>query len=625
MTYQNRAKLGPRKHRALSIQARSQRAIALVSSLLFSLCGLCGHAHAQADAHKINVLTQRNDNARSGANVQEKILTVGNISGKSKFGKLFSVTVDGNIFGQLLYVSDVNVSNTGARRTRNIVYVATERNNIYALDADTGERIWSKNLGPHMNSIDITAYGLNILHLGNSWNYLDLYPDIGITSTPAIDISNQILFVVAKLKLGDPDNPSYVYRLHALKLGTGENAQPPTDIRGSVRGDTSDAENGVLAFAPFLQLNRPGLLLANGKLYIAFGSQGDAPPYHGWVFAYRAAHIDQPPEVFCTTPATLSDPNRKAGGGVWQSGGGLTADSPGNVYLSTGDGLWDGERDFSDSIIKLGPDLKLLDWFTPWSHSSRLDTKDVDLGSGGPVLVSPQILIAGGKEGKLYLLNPNNLGHNSANEADENSHILQSLQITKLPVNLTTATSNYFHHIHASPALWNTSEGARLYVWPEMEDLQAFKINAGLLVPDGHSSISAPLPLHGHLTSMPGGILSISANGDQKGTGILWATIPVKEDANRRNVPGVLRAFDALDVTKEIWNSEKARNDRLGYFAKFDPPTIANGKVYVATFAPEDSDGEQTGSARLVVYGLLRDGGRKKPKEYRTTVKPTAK
>src|SRR6266446_1680628 len=532
MTYQNRAKLGPRK----------QRAIALVSSLLFSLCGLCGHAHAQADAHKINVLTQRNDNARSGANVQEKILTVGNISGKSKFGKLFSVTVDGNIFGQLLYVSDVNISNTGARRTRNIVYVATERNNIYA-----------------------------------------------------------------------------------LKLGTGENAQPPTDIRGSVRGDTSDAENGVLAFAPFLQLNRPGLLLANGKLYIAFGSQGDAPPYHGWVFAYRAAHIDQPPEVFCTTPATLSDPNRKAGGGVWQSGGGLTADSPGNVYLSTGDGLWDGERDFSDSIIKLGPDLKLLDWFTPWSHSSRLDTKDVDLGSGGPVLVSPQILIAGGKEGKLYLLNPNNLGHNSANEADENSHILQSLQITKLPVNLTTATSNYFHHIHASPALWNTSEGARLYVWPEMEDLQAFKINAGLLVPDGHSSISAPLPLHGHLTSMPGGILSISANGDQKGTGILWATIPVKEDANRKNVPGVLRAFDALDVTKEIWNSEKARNDRLGYFAKFDPPTIANGKVYVATFAPEDSDGEQTGSARLVVYGLLRDGGKKKPKEYRTTVKPTAK
>jgi hypothetical protein len=245
-----------------------------------------------------------------------------------------------------------------------------------------------------MSDTDISDYAQDILDLSDNWVYRDLYPHIGITSTPVIDITNRLLFVVAKLDLtgASPrglmysDNPLYVYRLYALKLDTGENAQAPTDIRGSVKGDTSDAENGVLVFAPFLQLNRPGLLLANGKLYIGFGSQGDVQPYHGWVFAYQTAHIDQPPEVFCTTPATPDASNccRSAsappigypGGGIWQSGSGLAADSAGNVYLSTGNGLWDGQRDFSNSIVKLGPDLKLLDWFTPWEHKF-LDEKDL--------------------------------------------------------------------------------------------------------------------------------------------------------------------------------------------------------------------------------------------------------
>jgi outer membrane protein assembly factor BamB len=607
-----------------SMQARSRRAIALAFSLVFSLSGLSEPAYAQADAHKINVLTQRNDNGRSGANLQEKILTIGDVSAQSKFGKLFSVAVEGNIYAQPLYVSGVE---RGTDRIRNVVYVATERNNVYALDADTGEQIWSKNLGLPMSDTDITDYAQNTLGLSYDWVYEDLYPDIGITSTPAIDIANRLLFVVAKLNSpGDSNNPIYVYRLYALKLDTGENAQAPTDIRGSVKGDTSDAKNGVLVFAPSLQLNRPGLLLANGKLYIGFGSQGDVQPYHGWVFAYQTAHIDQPPEVFCTTPAMLKGPSASLrligypGGGIWQSGSGLVADSAGNVYLSTGNGLWDGQRDFSDSIVKLGPDLKLLDWFTPWEHK-LLDEKDLDLGSGGPVLVSPQILVAGGKEGKLYLLNPNRLGHNSVTAAVENSHIWQSLQVTLLPpAGQHPTKGNHFHHIHAAPTLWNTSDGVRLYVWPEMEKLKAFKINAAdrRLVADGESSILAPLPLPHKITSMPGGILSISADGDQRGTGILWATIPLKEDANRKNVPGVLRAFDALDITKEIWNSEENSNDTLGYFAKFNPPTIANGKVYVATFAPEDSDEEQTGCARLVVYGLFGDGGRKNPEEYQT-------
>ncbi len=595
------------------------------------LCMSCQPAarHAATEethsiARKSSILTQRNDNARSGANLTETILNAKTVDAKAGlFGKLFSVAVDGNVYAQPLYAADLSFEN-GARR--DVLYVATAKNNVYAIDANTGEQIWAKHLGPSIPATDVTAYARRHLNVEQNWDYKDLYPDIGITSTPVIDIQSATIFVAAKTKERGAAHPKCHYRLHALDMRSGNAVQKPVDIQGSVAGGAADAKHHRIVFNPFLQLNRPGLLLVNGTVYVAFGSVGDPGPFHGWVFGYKASAIDQPPRIFCTTPVKRSlgepgDATEWNRGGIWQSGTGLAADENGAIYLSTGDGAWDGKRNFSNSYLKLSEQLEVLDWFTPWNHQ-LLDDQDIDLGSGGPVLLPGNLFVGGGKEGKLYLIKRDHLGHFSPTPQAQDAEIVQQIQVTSQPLEPTCG--DRLHHLHGAPVFWPASDGFRVYVWPEMERLKTFKLVDGRLVPDGESWATAPMPISRVQTSMPGGILALSSDGAKTGSAIVWASIPIKENANRQNVPGVLRAFDASDVTRELWNSEMNPSDRLGYFAKFCPPTVANGKVYMATFAAEAGypAAVQTGPAHIVVYGVR--ASRKPPAEYRTFISSTS-
>ena len=577
-----------------------------------------------AAARKVSVLTQRYDNARSGTNFAEVALNPKTVDAKS-FGKLFSVAVDGNVFAQPLYAADVDFK---SGPPRDVLYVATEKNNVYALDGITGEQIWAKNLGPSVPAADITAFARGELQMGNSWDYKDLYPDIGITSTPVIDLPSGTIFVVAKTKEGAPATPQYHYRLHAMDMRTGAELQKPADIRGTFRGSAVDAKRNKIVFNPFLQLNRPGLLLLNGMVYVAFGSHGDAGPFHGWIFGYRAAAINRPATIFCSTPDR--DGTRPPGapretfewnrGGIWQSGAGLAADEHGAIYLSTGDGAWDGRRNFGDSYLKLSERLKIIDWFTPWNHKD-LDDFDVDLGSGGPVLLPGNLFIGGGKEGKLYIIKRDHLGHVSSTLKAQDAEIVQEIQVTTRPDVPIPEFSNAYRHLHSAPVFWQAPDGLHVYVWPEMESLKNFKLVNGKLVLDGESQMTAPMPM-GDMTSMPGGVLALSSDGAKPGSAIIWSSIPVSQNANRQNVPGVLRAVDASDVSRELWNSDMNPADQLGYFAKFCPPTVANGRVYMASFAPETGypAAVQTAPAHIVVYGLFGRSGRTLAPEYHTSV-----
>src|SRR5215471_490282 len=499
------------------------------------------------------VLTQHNDSSRTGANLNETFLTTSNVRPGS-FGKLFSRPVDGYIYAQPLYAPAVNIPQIGVR---NVVYVATEHNSVYCYDADdpaAQNPIWQVSLGNPVPSSDISE------------EYTDLTPEIGITSTPVIDPAIGTLYVVAKSK----DSAGYHQQLHALDIATGsERSGSPVEIAATAQGEGDGSVGGVISFNQLMQLNRPGLLLKNGNIYIAFGSHGDYDPYHGWVIAYNAATLAQV-AVYNTTP----DGGR---GSVWQSGQGLVGADDGSIYLVTGNGTCDSAdncgRNLGESFIKLSSGLTPLDWFTP-DNRLFLDGEDLDVGSGGPVLIpGTNILAAAGKDGILRVVDGSNMGKFNI-DVDQN-------------IQEFAATAYAFL---GSPIYWNSpANGPSIYVWGAGDNLKAFQFNGVDFQrsPVSQGSIVTPVGLP---NTAP---LSLSSNGNQGGSGILWALCPTS--ANFGPPPAVLRAFDASDLSVELWNSNlNAARDSVGMFAKFCPPTVAGGKVYVATF-----------SGQLSVYGLL--------------------
>src|SRR5262245_52375291 len=499
------------------------------------------------------VLTQHNDSGRTGANLSETLLTTSNVRPGS-FGKLFSRPVDGYIYAQPLYAPAVNIPQIGVR---NVVYVATEHNSVYCYDADdpaAQSPIWQVSLGNPVPSSDISE------------EYTDLTPEIGVTSTPVIDPAIGTLYVVAKSK----DSAGYHQQLHALDIATGsERSGSPVEITATAQGDGDGSVGGVISFNPLMQLNRPGLLLKNGNVYIAFGSHGDYDPYHGWVLSYNAATLAQV-AVYNTTP----DGGR---GSVWQSGQGLVGADDGSIYFVTGNGTCDSAqncgRNLGESFVRLSADLAPLDWFTP-SNRLFLDGEDLDVGSGGPLLIpGTNVLAAAGKDGIMRVVDGTNMGKFNA-EADQD---LQEFAATP-------------YAFLGAPIYWNSPvNGPSIYLWGAADNLKAFQFSGGQIqpAPISQSSMQAPFGLP---NSAP---LSLSANGNQPNTGVIWALAP--SSANLPPVPGVLRAFDASDLSVELWNSNmNAARDNPGLFAKFCPPTVAGGKVYVATF-----------SGQLNVYGLL--------------------
>lgn len=491
--------------------------------------------HAAASVRPTAVTTYHNDPARTGANTDETSLSATNVS-VAAFGKLFSRAVDGHVYAQPLYVPAVSVPGQGLH---NVVYVCTQHNGVFAFDADHADAakpLWHVSLGPSVpaRSIDSTR---------------DIAEEIGITSTPVIDLSTQILYVVAQTLEGSAVH----FRLHALGLGDGsERFGGPAEIEGSVAGSGADAVNGRLAFNPRMHWQRPALLLSRGKIYIAFGSHQDLPPFHGWLFAYTASTLARA-AVLCLSPDATA-------AGIWQGGVGPAADTDGNVYVVTGDGLLNADRngrDYGDSVVKLSEQLAVVDFFSP-SDQASLRRMDRDLGATGPILIPGAMsLVAGAKDGRLFVLDRGNLGRYH----DQDRAIQQWRPSSELFGGFV-----YFNQ--------------RLFVGSHGASLKAFRY-------DGRTF--EPTPISQTIQRTPdyfanGPAMSLSSDGPGLESAILWAAYS-KGRADGGAYAGILRAFAAADLSRELWNSDQnGPRDYAGSWAKWCPPTVANGKVYLATF-----------------------------------------
>jgi uncharacterized protein (TIGR03437 family) len=509
---------------------------ALASALLLGVLPLNG---------QVNVLTYHNDLSRTGQNLSETILTPSNVK-SGDFGELFREPVDGQIYGQPLYLWGLTVPGKGIH---NVVFVVTEHDSVYAFDADSNT---GSNTAPlwHASFINPAA-GVTAVPAANL-TCDAIAPEVGITGTPVIDPDTGTLYVVA-MTLED-FGQKYVQRLHALDVETGaEKLGSPVQIEASAPG-TGDG-NSTVRFQPSLYKQRPGLLLVNGVIYTAWSSHCDSGNYHGWVIGYDSKTLQR-------TAVYISTPNWDAGS-IWQSGAAPAADANGNIYVVTGNGTFDADRggsDMSDSIIRLSTasGLSVADYFTPF-NAGLLGEKDLDLGSSGALLLPdsagspehPHLLVTCGKEGRVYLVDRERMGHY---QPDSDGQIVQSLEAAVGP-------------LFGIPVYFNNT----VYFAAHNDALKAFPISNGLLS-EKPASQSA-----GSLHSL-GAVPSISANGP--GDGIVW-TID----------PDALHAYDAANLANELYRGS------LGSFIKFSTPTIANGKVYAGT------------ANSLVVFGLLTSPG----------------
>jgi uncharacterized protein (TIGR03437 family) len=491
-----------------------------------------------------NVFTGGYDTARTNANLTETTLTP-SVVHPGAFGKLFSVSVDGQIYAQPLYQKGLVV----AGKTHNVVFVATMHNSVYAFDADTpATPLWTVNLGP---SVPTSNY------LSDTGPYTDIVPENGILGTPVIDPATGTLYLVAATF----ESAKYIYRLHALDTATGkEKFGAPAVISATVPGTGDSSVAGKVPFVQNQHLQRTALLLANGLVYVGFGSHGDAVPFHGWVMAYNAAAVGTQAAVFNTSA-------NGGGGSFWQSGRGLVSDEKGVVYAVASNGVTDQRLDFAESVLKLDPQkLSLMDWFAPFNYQSLNDTDD-DLGSCGAIFIpGTNYLVTGGKQGVLYLMDRGNLGHTAANDAQ----IVQRLD---------TQTPGIYNM-----ALWNRPDGPLLYLHTDNQPVTSYKLQNGHFL-----TTPAAKSVDGYNVGYQG--MTLSANGYTPGTGILWMMVAYKYPLPSH---GVLHAYNA-ETLSELWNSDQTETDAISDFVKFANPTVANGKVYVPT-----------GLNELVVYGPNR-------------------
>jgi hypothetical protein len=500
-----------------------------------------------APAPARDILTAQYDPERTSWNSSETRLTATNVT-PTTFGKLFSLPVDGWIYAQPLYLQRLTIPGRG---THSVVFVCTAANTVYAFDADKPTApYWSRNLGP----ADTTK---------NSRTSPNSEPVLGIISSPVIVPEQSALYVVAATR----ENGHRVYRLHALDLATGrEKFHGPLVITGQTPGTASDAENGVLTFNADFHLQRTSLALADGSIYFAMAGSHDIDPFHGWIFGYSASTLEQ------TAVLNLSSSGMEVG--VWQSMRAPAVDARGNLYFETGNGDYDGIYSFGNSVVRLATSSHLFvaDWFTPDNWQTLRD-QDNDLSSAGPLLIpGTNTLIAAGKTGAIYVLDTTRLGKFQSG----NPQAIQILQATP-PCAPGGVTCDYTN----DPVFWNHSTRPMLYIWAWMDVLRSFTWSDNRL---------APSATGGAASNYPGGYLAGSSNGGRAGTGILWALTGDKQ----RIAAATLHAFDATDVSREIWNSDmNPQRDAPGDFAKNVPPLVANGKVYVATFSSE-----------LAVYGL---------------------
>jgi uncharacterized protein (TIGR03437 family) len=494
----------------------------------------------------VNVLTYQYSNVRTGANLDETILTPANVNA-TQFGKLFSQPVDGVLYGQPLYVAGVAIPGRG---THNVVYVATEHDSVYAFDADASmPPLWQVSfLNPNAGITTVPA---------SDTNCTQIVPEIGVTSTPVIDAEAGTIYVVAMTK----ESGNYVQRLHALDITTGaERSGSPVVIQASVPG-TGEGGSTVV-FQPHNYKQRPGLLLLNGVVYTLWSSHCDIGVYHGWIMGYDEQTLQQV-AVFNDTP----NGNEAS---FWQGGAAPAVDQQNNMYVVAANGTFDaasGGPDYGEAYLKLQTDggLSVADYFAPF-NDAMLNDDDLDTGSAAVTLLGdeagssahPHLMAGAGKQGRIYLLDRDHLGgFNAAND----SQIVQSISGAVQPV-------------FGNPAYFDL----QLYFCGSGDQLKAFAVsNAQMTVT---ASSQSPEQF-----GFPGCVPTISANGSS--SGIAWVLDPA----------GVLRAYNATNLGVELYNSnQNASRDSLGGTVKFSVPTVVNGKVYAGT------------QAALVVYGPLAQG-----------------
>lgn len=488
---------------------------------------------------QVNVTTYQYDLARTGANTNEFILNKSNVNANS-FGLIYNLPVDGAIYGQPLYAANVDIPGNG---THNVVYVATENDSVYAFDADYGGApLWRDTF---TNSGAVTVSSTEV-------NCSQIQPEIGITSTPVIDLSRGAIYVVAMTREGG----NYVQRLHALDISTGaEKPGSPVEIQATYPG-TGEGGSTVV-FNPRNYKQRPGLMLLNGVVYTAWASHCDIGTYHGWLIGYDAGTLQQV-SVYNNTP----DGNM---GSFWNGGAAPAADANGNIYIVSANGDFDGNQNLGESYIKLSSSggLGVADYFTPFNYVA-LNTADLDTGSAGVTLIGdeagspahPHLMTSAGKEGRIYLLDRDNMGKLSNSGSD--SQIPQSMP-GEMP------------GLFGNPAYFNHS----VYFCGAGGHLAAFSISNAQM---SGAPVSQSYEKYGY----PGCVPTISANGNANA--IVWSLEPYVG----------LHAYDANDLTRELYNS--GTDAAPGNTVKYSAPTVANGRVYAGR------------DASLLVYGLLSAG-----------------
>ena len=523
------------------------------------------------------VATYHNNTSRSGVNSQEYALAPANVTSNT-FGKLFSCAVDGAVYAQPLWVPNVSIG--GAQH--NVVLVATQHDSLYAFDADTVPcaTLWHANLidAAHGGTAGETPVTNSVVNTLSG----DIQPEIGVTGTPVVDLGTKLLYVLSKSV--DSAGINHYQRLHSIDILTGSEKLPsgPVLISGSF-----PAISSTVTFDPFKQNQRAGLALVGGVVYIAWASHGDAATWYGWMMGYDASTLSRL-YTFNAAPNTSE-------GGIWMGGGAPSADSSGNLYVITGNGVFDvtnskpPNNDYGDSFLKLTPNLSVSQYFTPADQDTD-NSIDYDFGSGGTSVVVDlpssgtlpnHLVIGGGKDGFLCLLNRDALGgYSSTNQG--------AVQVL-----------NFGSGIFGTPAYWNWS----FYLAGDGGKLQQFTLNSSTyqINPSPASSSATTYTFHGatpSITTMP-----------DNSNAIVWALDNSQycTEGSSGCGPTVLHAYDANNLGTELWNSSQATENFAGFAVKFTVPTIANGKVYVGTRGNDTGQSGTTATTpgELNVYGLL--------------------
>ena len=512
-----------------------------------------------------DVLMHHNDPYRTGVQSKESVLTPADLT-TSSFGRLFSLPVDGHVYAQPLWVGGYTMADG---KKHDVLYVATEHDTVYALDAEgkppvSGDYWHTSLLGAGETTVPSWEVGTP--------EYPGISPEIGVTGTPVIDRVSGVLYVVAKSKLVSAGKTTYMQRLHALSLSTGkEMMQGPVAIQASVPGSGYDSSAGMIAFNAQQENQRAALALAGGSVWIAWAAHDDADPWHGWVIGYNASNLKAQTGAYSTTPNGEE-------GGIWMSGGGISADSSGNLYAASGNGTFDantsGGKDISTSVLRMTPGAKgliLTSSFTPYNEGN-LSAGDQDLGTSACTLIDnpggpyPHLLVTTDKNGQIYLVDRDVMGG--------------FMQNSNKDVQDFAAGSG----IHQNVAFFEN----HLYLGLDGAPLSAWSFNPATGLFDT-TPVKAPDSSFGCNHCEGGGATpSVSANGTANA--IVWAI----DTSGYNSTPAIVHAYDA-GLSTELYNSTWAANsrDQADIAVKFSTPTIANGYVYVG------------GASSVTVYGML--------------------